>query len=57
MVEKLVVRENIGQSNFRFRNVNDYEHYIKAIDQGSEIEDKKFHPFFLYKRQPSKTIT
>ena len=48
MVGNLKVVDQIRQTNFRFRNVDDYQAYINAIDQDYESEDAFFNGY-IYK--------
>ena len=45
MVGNLKVGNQIRQTNIRFRNVDDYEAYINAIDQDYESEDAIFNGY------------
>ena len=44
----LKVGDQIRQTNIRFKNVDDYEAYINAIDQDYESEDAIFNGY-IYK--------
>ena len=48
MVGSLKVGDQIRQTHFTFRNVNDYEAYINAIDQDYDSEDAVFNGY-IYK--------
>ena len=39
MVGNLKVGDQFKQTNIRFRNMDDFEAYINAIDQGYDAED------------------
>ena len=43
MVENLKVGDQIRQTNNRFRNMDDFEAYINAIDEGYDAEDAIFN--------------
>ena len=45
MVGNLKVGDQIGQTNFRFRNMDDFEAYINAIDHDYESEDALFNGY------------
>ena len=49
MVGNLKGGDQICQTNIRFRNVEDYEAYINAIDQDYESEDAIFNDY-IYKK-------
>ena len=44
-VGNLKVGDQIRQTNIRFRNINDYEAYINAIDEGYVAEDAIFNGY------------
>ena len=48
MIGNLKVGDEIRQTHIRFRNISDYEAYIKAIDQGYDSEDAIFNGY-IYK--------
>ena len=48
MVGNLKVGDQIRQTNIRFRNMDDFEAYIIAIDEGYDAEDPIFNGF-IYK--------
>ena len=48
MVGKLKVGDQIRQTNIRFRNMDDFEAYINAIDQNYDSEDAIFNGY-IYK--------
>ena len=48
MVGKLKVGDQIRQTNFRFRNMDDFEAYINSIDEGYNAEDAIFNGY-IYK--------
>ena len=48
MVGKLKVGDQICQTHKRFRNMDDYESYINAIDEGYDAEDVIFNGY-IYK--------
>ena len=48
MVGNLKVGDLIRQTHIIFRNINDYEAYIKAIDEGYDAEDV-FFTGYIYK--------
>ena len=48
MVGNLKVGDQIRPTNFRFRNIDDYEAYINAIDEGHDAEDAIFNGY-IYK--------
>ena len=48
MVGNLKVGDQIRQTNFRFRNMDDFEAYINAIDEGYDAEDAIFNGY-IYK--------
>ena len=48
MVGKLKVGDQIRQTNYRLRNIIDYESYNNAIDQDYESEDAIFNGY-IYK--------
>ena len=48
MVDNLKVGHQIRQTHIRFRNNNDYEAYINAIDEGYDAEDAIFNGY-IYK--------
>ena len=48
MVGNLKVGDQIRQTKIRFRNINDYEAYINAIDQDYDSEDTIFNGY-IYK--------
>ena len=43
MVRNLKVGDQIQQTNIRFRNMDDFEAYINAIDEGYDAEDAVFN--------------
>ena len=43
MVGNLKVGNQIRQTNFRFRNMDDFEAYINAIDEGYDALDAIFN--------------
>ena len=45
MVGELSIADHIRQTHIRFRNINDYESYINAIDQDYESEDATFNDY------------
>ena len=45
MVGNLKVDDQIRQTHIRFRNIDDYEAYINAIDQDYESEDAIFNGY------------
>ena len=48
MVGNLKVGDQVGQTHIRFRNIDDYESYINAIDEGYDAEDAIFYGY-IYK--------
>ena len=46
MVGKLSLGDQIRQTHIRFRNIDDFESYINAIDEGYEAEDAVFNGYF-----------
>ena len=42
MVGNLKVSDQIRQTHIRFRNIDDFEAYINAIDEGYDAEDAIF---------------
>ena len=48
MVGNLIVGDQIRQTHIRFRNINDYEDYIKSIDQDYDSDDSIFNGY-IYK--------
>ena len=46
MVGNLKVGDQIRQTDFRFRNMDDFEAYINAIDEGYDAEDAIFNGYF-----------
>ena len=48
MVGNLKVGDQIRQTRIRFRNMNDFESYINAIDEGYDAEDAIFNGY-IYK--------
>ena len=48
MVGNLKVGDQIRKTHIKFRNVNDYEAYINAIDEGYDAEDNVFNGY-IYK--------
>ena len=42
MVGNSKVGDQVGQTHIRFRNIDDYESYINAIDEGYDAEDTIF---------------
>ena len=48
LVGELSFGDHIRQTHIRFRNINDYESYINAIDQDCESEDAIFNGY-IYK--------
>ena len=48
MVGNLSVGDQIRETHIRFRNFNDYENYINAIDQNYDSEDAIFNGY-IYK--------
>ena len=48
MVGSLKVGDQIRQTHIRFRNINDYEAYINAIDQDYDADDAIFNGY-IYK--------
>ena len=48
MIGNLKVGDQIRQTHIRFRNINDYEAYINAIDEGYDAEDAIFNGY-IYK--------
>ena len=49
MFGELSIGDHIRQAHIRFRNINDYEKYINAIDQDYESEDAIFNGYFCIK--------
>ena len=47
MVGKLLLGDQIRSIYFRFRNMDDFECYINAIDEGYEAEDSIFLDIFI----------
>ena len=45
MVREISIGDHIHQTHIRFRNINDYESYINAIDQDYESEDAIFRGY------------
>ena len=48
MVGNIKIDDQIKQTHIRFRNINDYESYINAIDQDYDSEDANFNGY-IYK--------
>ena len=48
MVANLKVGDQIRQTHNRFRNIDDFEAYINAIDEGYDAEDAIFNGY-VYK--------
>ena len=48
MIGNLKVGDQIRQTNIRFRNMDDFEAYINAIDEGYDAEDAIFNRY-IYK--------
>ena len=48
MVGILKVGDQIRQTNVRFRNMDDFEAYINATDEGYDAEDAMFNGY-IYK--------
>ena len=48
MIGILKVGDQIRQTHFRFRNIDDYESYINSIDEGYDAEDAVFNGY-IYK--------
>ena len=48
MVGNLKVGDQIKQTHIRFRNINDYENYINAVNEGYDAEDAIFTGY-IYK--------
>ena len=46
MVGNLKVGDQISQTNIRFTNMDDFEAYINAIDEGYDAEDAIFNGYF-----------
>ena len=53
MVGNLKVGDQIRQTHIRFRNMDDFEAYINAIDEGYDAEDATFSGYF-YKLDTSQ---
>ena len=47
MVVSLKVGDEIRQTHIRFRNIDDYESYIHAIDEGYDAEDAVLMVMFI----------
>ena len=47
MVISLKVGDEIRQTHIRFRNIDDYESYINAIDEGYDAEDAILMVMFI----------
>ena len=45
MVGSLKIGDQIRQTHIRFRNIDDYESYINAIDEGYDAEDAIFNGY------------
>ena len=45
MVGRLKIGDNIRTTHIRFRIINDYEAYIKSIDEGYDAEDATFNGY------------
>ena len=45
MVGNLKVSDQIRQTNFRFRNIDEYEAFINAIDEGYDAEGAIFNGY------------
>ena len=52
MVGNLKVGDQIRQTRFRFRNIDDYESYINATDGGYDAEDAIFNGYFYKLNTP-----
>ena len=50
MVGNLKVGDQTGQTNIRFRNMDDFEAFINAIDEGYDAEDSVLNGY-IYKNQ------
>ena len=48
MVGNFKVGDQLRQTNIRFRNIDDYEPYINAIDESYDAEDSIFNGY-VYK--------
>ena len=46
MVGNLKVSDQITQTHIRFRNMDDFEAYINAIDESYDAEDAIFNGYF-----------
>ena len=52
MVGNLKVDDQNRQTNIRFRNMDDFESYINAIDEGYDAEDAIFNGYFYKSNTP-----
>ena len=50
---KLSIGDLICETQFRFRNINEYESYINSIDEGYNAQDAIFNDFFLKNQNSS----
>ena len=52
MVGKLKIGDQIRQTHIRFRNMDDFEAYTNAIDEGYEAQDAIFNGYFYKLNTP-----
>ena len=52
----LIVGENFRNTHIRFRKINDYEAYIKSIDDGHDSTDAIFNGYIYTNKTHLKSI-